>query len=135
MVIIMKKTNRIRILIFCAALMCGIIGYGSYRYEMLLNQHEAERLPIEANLPEPVEPKQQETERTVESVNITPPHQYVVMDEEGFLTVYLDSQDTVYMYTGIVSATLPIDLQQEIIDGKIFTNLEDLYRFLENYSS
>lgn len=135
MVIIMKKTNRIRILIFCAAFMCGIIGYGSYRYEMLLNQHEAEQLPIEANLPEQNEPEQQETERTVESVNITPAHQYVVMDEEGFLTVYLDSPDTVYMYTGIASTTLPIDLQQEIIDGKIFTNLEDLYRFLENYSS
>lgn len=134
MVIIMKKTNRIRILIFCAVLMCGIIGFGSYRYHMILNEREAEQLPLEANLPEP-EPEPEETELTVESVNITPPHQYVVMDEEGFLTVYLDNPDTVYMYTGIVSTTLPIDLQQEIIDGKIFTNLEDLYRFLENYSS
>ncbi len=134
MVIIMKKTNRIRILIFCAVLMAAIIGYGNYRYQMILNEREAERLPLEANLPEE-EPEPEETELTVESVHITPPHQYVVMEEEGFLTVYLDNPDTVYMYTGIVSATLPMDLQQEIIEGKIFTNLEDLYRFLENYSS
>lgn len=127
----MKKTNRIRIIIFCAALAAGIFGYGTFRYHMILNEREEEQLPLQANLPQ-----EEETETdSIESAKITPPHQFVVTEEEGFLTVYLDDTDTVYMYTGIASASLPIDLQQEISNGKIFSNLEDLYRFLESYSS
>lgn len=127
----MKKTNRIRILIFCAALAAGVIGYGTFRYQMILNEREEEQLPLQANLP-----REEDTEAdSVESAKITPPHQYVVVDEEGFLTVYLDDTETVYMYTGIASTSLPIEVQEEICTGKTFTNLEDLYRFLESYSS
>lgn len=112
--------------------MAGIFSYGNFRYQMILNERESEQLPPQANLPE--EEEEPDTE-SIESAHITPPHQYVVMEEEGFLTVYLDNTDTVYMYTGIVSSTLPMELQEEISNGKAFSNLEDLYRFLESYSS
>ena len=61
-------------------------------------------------------------------------------------TFYLDVQmgkvivrqfydDTLYAYTEIKFADLPENLKQEILSGKYIENIEELYEFLETYSS
>ena len=49
--------------------------------------------------------------------------------------VYLEDRETVYIETEIMLEQLPEMLQQEIIEMKWLENEEELYDFLETYSS
>ncbi len=51
------------------------------------------------------------------------------------VVVYLEDMETIYINTGIELATLPEVLQQELIQTIWVENEEELYHFLENYSS
>ena len=57
------------------------------------------------------------------------------MAEEGYVAVYHADRKTLYASTDILLDTLPQDLQTEITEGKLITSEEQLYSFLENYSS
>ena len=61
-------------------------------------------------------------------------HFYIVV-EEGFLTVYYSDMTTVYLYTDIAVEFLPEKLQQEVLDKKYMESEEELYNFLESYTS
>ncbi len=60
---------------------------------------------------------------------------YCLIVENGYITVYYIDMKTVYTYTDIPLSSLPDEVQQEVIDGKQITNLQDLYNFLETFSS
>lgn len=62
-------------------------------------------------------------------------YKYYLIEENGFITVYYVDQETVYEYTDISLDTLPESLQTDIKSGKCIKNTEELYNFLENYSS
>ncbi|MCI9081202.1 MAG: hypothetical protein HFI70_02570 [Lachnospiraceae bacterium] len=63
------------------------------------------------------------------------PYEYVLMAEDGYVAVYHADRKTLYASTDILLDTLPQDLQTEITEGKLITSEEQLYSFLENYSS
>lgn len=58
-----------------------------------------------------------------------------VVVEDDYLTVYDEKRENVILYTDIRLQDLPEQLAQEIIDGKYFKTEQDLYHFLESYSS
>lgn len=58
-----------------------------------------------------------------------------VVVEDGYLTVYDEKRKNVILYTDIRLDDLPGQLAQEIIDGKYFKTEQQLYNFLESYSS
>lgn len=58
-----------------------------------------------------------------------------VVVEDDYLTVYDEKRKNVILYTDIRLDALPEQLKQEIIDGKYFKTEQDLYHFLESYSS
>lgn len=60
---------------------------------------------------------------------------YRLVAEDDYVTVYYMDMKTVYTYTGIKLNSLPEDLRREIIEGKTVNSSEELYGFLENYSS
>ena len=60
---------------------------------------------------------------------------YYLKDLNGYLAVYLQDGQTLYEYTDISVQELPEELQEEIISGKRIETTEELYGFLENYSS
>ena len=60
---------------------------------------------------------------------------FYLMVEDDYITVYLGDLKTVYLYTGIHMSTLPENVQQEILDKKHIADKEELYNFLESYSS
>lgn len=76
-----------------------------------------------------------EKENTAESLNVIAPYAYVLLAEDGFVAVYQADRETLYATTGILMESLPDNLQQEIQEGKVIDNEEQLYSFLENYSS
>lgn len=51
------------------------------------------------------------------------------------VVVYLADEKTIYMETDIAAQELPEDVQQELIQKRIVNTEEDLYDFLESYSS
>ncbi|MDR2044296.1 MAG: hypothetical protein LBQ15_08015 [Clostridium sp.] len=64
-----------------------------------------------------------------------PTSSFYLKVENNFVVVYLDDQETVYMYTDILLTDLPEYLRQEIIQVMFVPDEESLYDFLEAYSS
>ncbi len=63
------------------------------------------------------------------------PETFYLMVENNVVNVYYKDKKTVYMYTDISLDTLPPDVQNEIISIKYIRSPEELYNFLETYSS
>jgi len=60
---------------------------------------------------------------------------YYLVEEFGYVNIYLADQESIYEYTDISIDSLPEDLQVEICTGKGIASEQELYDFLENYSS
>lgn len=60
---------------------------------------------------------------------------FFLKDREGMVLVYEGDQTTIYETTGIAVDSLPERLEKEIRQGKFLKTYEELYCFLENYSS
>lgn len=60
---------------------------------------------------------------------------YYLMEESGYVNIYLADRKTIYEYTDIPLDMLPLELQSEILEGKGISSEGELYDFLENYSS
>lgn len=60
---------------------------------------------------------------------------YYLYEKDEKVNVYEGDRLTLYEETSIAVETLPEKLQEEIRGGKPVENLEELYSFLENYSS
>lgn len=80
---------------------------------------------------------QQEAEKKniAESLKVVEPYEYVLLAEDGFVAVYHTDRKTRYASTDILIEELPKELQEEISEGKFIGSEEQLYNFLENYSS
>ncbi len=79
----------------------------------------------------------QSIETDVEKVENTGEEEdgYYLCELQGFVVVYLSDRTTVYEFTEIPLTDLPDEVQQEISAGKYISGAEELYGFLENYSS
>lgn len=60
---------------------------------------------------------------------------FYLVNEKNYVVVYGDDLNTVYMATNISLDALPDNLKQEIINRKYIATEEELYNFLESYSS
>lgn len=60
---------------------------------------------------------------------------FYLVNEKNYVVVYCDDLKTVYMNTNISLDSLPDELKQEIIQNKYIGTEEELYNFLESYSS
>lgn len=60
---------------------------------------------------------------------------YYLKEREGYVIVYLSDGSTVYETTSIAVKLLPEELREEILRGRYLKSQEELYGFLENYSS
>ncbi len=79
--------------------------------------------------------KENEKENALEISQDYISYQYYIKDEDGRLVVYETKTQKPYAQTGIESTTLPMHIQAELNTGIFFQTEEDLYNFLESYSS
>ena len=70
---------------------------------------------------------------TISQSYITYP--YYIKEADGRLVVYQSKTQEIYMETSVESDTLPEELKEKLKAGIFFENEEDLYDFLESYSS
>lgn len=62
-------------------------------------------------------------------------YEYVLVSENNYVVVYQLPQREIYEYTDIILDVLPEEVRQEILAEKYLRNEEELYNFLENYTS
>ena len=60
---------------------------------------------------------------------------FYLKNDEGSVCVYDVKTQTLYMDTGIKAKSLPTEIQHELESGIFFATEEELFDFLENYSS
>ena len=119
---IMTKTNRIRAsFILGAAILTGAGCLWNASLKTAPEKNE-----------EKSKPKQEEMKETSGSET---PYEYVVVNDNGYLTVYQKDLKTVYFQTDFPYAELHTELQKKIDQGYLIQDAEELYDFLENYSS
>ena len=87
------------------------------------------RYRITAYGPEQIVLRQEEEEETGAD------QEFLLKVEEGSITVYDKESGEVFEHTNIPLETLPQELQAEVLLGKTLEGNEELYSFLENYSS
>lgn len=61
--------------------------------------------------------------------------QFYLDVQMGRVVVYLTEDDSLYAYTEVKFNNLPESLRREILEGKYIETVEELYHFLESYSS
>ena len=106
------------------------IGYQlSYRYVMDRQS---------ARLEEPV-PQTQQMDEKEESITTKGEAEksegYYLCALQGYVVVYLSDRETIYEMTEIPLNSLPEQVQTEVEAGKFIETVNELYGFLENYSS
>ena len=62
-------------------------------------------------------------------------YEFVLRNYHNYVTVYTLPEDTLYEYTDVILDVLPEETKEEIRQGKYLRNEEELYNFLENYTS
>lgn len=77
----------------------------------------------------------EEAAAAVNSGNPSVVYHYYLKEEDGYVSVYLNDKKTLYEYTTIRLDNIPEPLQKEIRNGKFLKGDQELYDFLENYSS
>lgn len=60
---------------------------------------------------------------------------YIIFDVDGHLLVYYSDNTTVFFDTGILSHSLSEEMRKQLTYGIRFADEDELYEFLENYSS
>ena len=80
--------------------------------------------------------KKQTYEKNISNVDETNlQNGYFLFEVNGYIVVYRSDKKTPYEYTDIKFDDLPHLLKQEIKNGKYINNEDELYGFLENYTS
>ncbi len=73
--------------------------------------------------------------RTTESIAIYEPYTYVIKQKDGILVVYQSDGVTEFFETNIRVRDLDVGMIKKLENGIFFSNDQELYAFLESYSS
>lgn len=117
--------RQVSVSIFCAILLIVMV----WLYIKFYN----ERKPMETEINTEEQVGQKEESITISQGYTS--YEFYIKNEDGRIVVYSTKTDEWAMETGIESYTLPEDIKQKIEAGIFFKTEEELYDFLESYSS
>ncbi len=78
------------------------------------------------------------TTTEIEKIQVESPavsYKFYLAEDNGMVTVYRTSNGEIYEYTDISMQELPEDVREEVYQQKYMTDEEELYSFLESYTS
>lgn len=132
----MKRTCSIRLLLGIVVLTAAFSGCIGFFTGTLKNWNTYEkRIALLEEKNEKLADTKTEEQDVKESLNVVEPYEYILLEEKGYVAVYHTDRKTLYASTDILVSELPEELQKEIAEGKYIGSEEQLYNFLENYSS
>ena len=117
----MKK--QISICLFLLAITAGILTWKITEIKK----------PEEPVLPSSEEPS--DSERTAESMQIAPTVKYYLLLEDDTIFVYAADHQTLCYEISVKNRPLSAECEKQLATGLSFYSDEELYEFLENYSS
>ena len=126
----MKKVNRIRIFFILTVLLIVSL----YRFMITTPKHAPEETATEQIAAE-TQAAGSETEKSIFTSSTVIDYQYLIVEENDYLTVYSADDTTVYEYTDIRYSDLDDHLRHKIRNGYYIKDDAELFGFLENYSS
>lgn len=132
--------KRIGIYFFCVVALGCVTSSILYRKSEEANEIRLEKSASEmsSEITEGFETENNATtqEEVIEvSDNYASEERFLVREEEGYLVIYDRLTMKRYDETTIQLSELPERLQEQIAEGLYFMDEEELYAFLENYSS
>ena len=92
-----------------------------------------EMVPAKGVTDESVAEKVPTAEET--GVDSSDQYEFLLVDHNDYVAVYQLPEREIYEYTDVIMEVLPEDVQKEVQHGKYIKNEEELYNFLENYTS
>lgn len=92
-----------------------------------------EMVPAKGETGESVAGKVPTAEET--GVDSSDHYEFLLVDHNDYVAVYQLPEREIYEYTDVIMEVLPEDVQKEVQHGKYIRNEEELYNFLENYTS
>lgn len=60
---------------------------------------------------------------------------YYMTCVDGYVTVLYPDLNTIFFETGIYIDDLPYEIRESIVEGRIMNSVEEIYNFLESYTS
>lgn len=132
--------KRIGIYFFCVVALGCVTSSILYRKSEEANEIRLEARTSEtpSEMPEVYDSENSTTaEETVIEVSdhAASEERFFVIEEDGYLVIYDRQTKRRYDETTILFNDLPERLQERIVEGLYFMDEEELYSFLENYSS
>lgn len=143
----MKQTRMIRIsFLLCAVFAVAAFWSGFYfgenstQPEQILTASEEKANVTEKEYTKPdilpdTDTAQEADNETVESMKDVRQAKYYLKQADEYLAVYRSDTDSLYFETDLKLTDLPSDMQEEALAGIPFSDLSEVYSFLENYSS
>lgn len=122
-----------------AVLMLAVLAFAGVFLYQKRTTPEKEQNGVELVRTEQTEPQtayQEEAKEELEEVNTAPEaYEYILVDHHNYVAVYRLPERTIYEYTDVIMDVLPEETRKEIRNGKYLKDEEELYNFLENYTS
>lgn len=106
---------------------------GTELVEMLPTDTNSNQASAAEGLPDWQNPKEDRNDLSTETA--TEAYEFVLVNNDNYVAVYRLPENEIYEYTDVIMDVLPAELQEEIQRGKYLRNEEELYNFLENYTS
>ncbi len=132
--------KRIGIYFFCVVALGCVTSSILYRRSEESNEIRLEKFASEENSEETLGSELENDSGTVEEIievadaNVSD-ERFLVKEEDGYLVIYDRMMMKRYDETTIQIDDLPDRLREKVAVGLYFTDEEELYAFLENYSS
>lgn len=63
------------------------------------------------------------------------PAKYYLVAEDGYLLVFCQDKSTVCLYTHMPLIEFPVEEQSRLMEGIWFSNMMDIFNYLESYTS
>lgn len=123
----MKKT--IGICLFTVILTVCIFG------SVIIINNLSEQQQNEMEIAGATEIQTEEAPQLAESMQVQEAYRYLLVEEDGVLIVYEKDGKTVLLETNIKLHGLDEETRQQLHEGIWITDEEELYDFLESYSS
>lgn len=131
----MKKYSICLLLFLAVSVACLSAGYMITR-----NKIEQEKQVVETTMEtETIQEISIAESPAQEAVNPEAMHQekeqYYLVEEAGFLLVFLKDKSTICLYTHVPIADFPMEEQEKLMEGIWFSSMLDIFNYLESYTS
>ena len=111
-----------------SAVVSVLVIYGAARYQM---REEAPNTVIETESVNEMEGRAAANQESITPVS----SRYFLVSESGFLLVFCSDKSTVCLYTHIPVTDFPESERARLMEGIWFSDMMDVYHYLESYTS